>query len=181
MVAASALARVVLPVPGTSSSSRWPSESRQISASRMTSGLPTSTSPIACTTASNRPANWAASVASSTAGPEPFNACTWVPSSCMSTALIAWREPVLECRLPIPDGVGAAVPLVDGRVRLRLRAAGGVLRVPGTGGDAEQVHRVRRDDPHPGRAVGVGAPLALVLDRDAAGAGQRRLRNGGEG
>ena len=37
---ASALARLVLPTPGTSSMSRWPSASRQSSASSMTSGLP---------------------------------------------------------------------------------------------------------------------------------------------
>ena len=61
-VAASALASVVLPVPGTSSSSRCPSESRQISDSRIASGLPTSARPMASTTAVNRSANWAASV-----------------------------------------------------------------------------------------------------------------------
>ena len=38
--AASALARLVLPTPGTSSMSRWPSARRQTSASSITSGLP---------------------------------------------------------------------------------------------------------------------------------------------
>ena len=38
--AASALARLVLPTPGTSSMSRWPSETRHSSTSSITSGLP---------------------------------------------------------------------------------------------------------------------------------------------
>ena len=45
-VFASALASDVLPVPGTSSSSRWPCETRQVSASRTTWVLPTT----ACST-----------------------------------------------------------------------------------------------------------------------------------
>ena len=40
---ASALASIVLPTPGTSSMSRWPSASSTVSASRTTSGLPSIT------------------------------------------------------------------------------------------------------------------------------------------
>ena len=43
MERASALASDVLPTPGTSSTSRWPSASSVTSAMRTTSGLPTST------------------------------------------------------------------------------------------------------------------------------------------
>src|SRR5947199_10424308 len=39
-LAATALARLVLPTPGTSSTSRWPSASRQTRARRMASSLP---------------------------------------------------------------------------------------------------------------------------------------------
>ena len=40
---ASDLASMVLPTPGTSSMSRWPSASKTVRASRMTSGLPSMT------------------------------------------------------------------------------------------------------------------------------------------
>src|SRR6478609_740160 len=76
MVAANDLASVVLPVPGTSSSNRWPSDSRQISDSRIASGLPTSAWPMASTTASNAAANAAAWPASSSGEPVPSKVCT---------------------------------------------------------------------------------------------------------
>ena len=44
---ASALASMVLPTPGTSSISRWPSASSTVMASRTTSGLPSITVDIA--------------------------------------------------------------------------------------------------------------------------------------
>src|SRR6476659_5508807 len=78
MVAASALASVVLPVPGTSSSSRWPSETRQINDSLIASGLPTSARPMASVTAVKRPANATASVGSRTGTPVPSKVCTSV-------------------------------------------------------------------------------------------------------
>ena len=61
MLAASALASVVLPVPGTSSISRCPSENRQIRHSRIASDLPTSTCPMLATSELNRSANRLAS------------------------------------------------------------------------------------------------------------------------
>src|SRR6476661_2215852 len=76
MVAASALASVVLPVPGTSSSNRCPSETRQINDSLMASGLPTSARPMASVTAEKRPANRAASAGSRTGTPVPSKVCT---------------------------------------------------------------------------------------------------------
>ena len=59
---ASALASVVLPTPGTSSMSRWPSASRTTRASRTTSGLPSITRLMLA-------AMRAPSAATSTAGP----------------------------------------------------------------------------------------------------------------
>src|SRR5438477_4610445 len=57
MLAASALARLVLPTPGTSSMRRWPSATRQTRPRRMASSLPWMTSPTFSTTASKRSAN----------------------------------------------------------------------------------------------------------------------------
>src|SRR5688572_17548658 len=53
---ASALAMLVLPTPGTSSISRWPSATMQTSDSRMASSLPEMTFATLSTTASNRSA-----------------------------------------------------------------------------------------------------------------------------
>ena len=55
-----ALASDVLPVPGTSSSSRWPSASMQIRAMRTTSLLPLMNDSTFAARASNRSANQAA-------------------------------------------------------------------------------------------------------------------------
>src|SRR5574337_47210 len=53
-VTASACARVVLPTPGTSSTSRWPPASRQVNAIRIARFLPTSTSLTWASAASSR-------------------------------------------------------------------------------------------------------------------------------
>ncbi len=55
--AAIARARVVLPTPGTSSSSTWPWANIAVSASRTTSGLPSTTVPTAEARASKVAAN----------------------------------------------------------------------------------------------------------------------------
>ena len=55
--AARALARMVLPTPGTSSMSRWPSASRQVTASSMASFLPWTTVATFDVIASNKEAN----------------------------------------------------------------------------------------------------------------------------
>ena len=58
--AAMARARAVLPVPGASSSSRCPSESKQVSASRTTGALPSSAWPTLSTIFAKVSANQAA-------------------------------------------------------------------------------------------------------------------------
>ncbi len=55
--AASALARLVLPTPGTSSMSRWPSASRQMTASSIGSIFPWTTWAMLAVMASNSDAN----------------------------------------------------------------------------------------------------------------------------
>src|SRR5262245_59030186 len=54
---ATALARDVLPTPGTSSMSRWPSQNMHTSAARTTSGLPRTKDSTLRASASYRPAN----------------------------------------------------------------------------------------------------------------------------
>ncbi len=51
--AESALPRLVLPTPGTSSTSRWPPATRQVTASRMASSLPCTTRAMFATSRSN--------------------------------------------------------------------------------------------------------------------------------
>src|SRR3954469_25630853 len=59
-VAASARAREVLPVPGASSNSTWPSASMAVKVSRMTCSLPSTACPTLATSFSNVPANHSA-------------------------------------------------------------------------------------------------------------------------
>src|SRR6478752_10572488 len=198
MDAASALASVVLPVPGLFLSGTSPSENRQINDSLIASGLPTSARPIASVTAVKRSANAAASVGSRTGTPVPSKVCTGRPLFAGGNGRTAGRR----------DG-GGAVPLLVGRQippgrlgdrrggrwrrgsrwrgggwggggRGRRRGGGRRLRVARPGRPAQHVDRVGRGGPITAGAVGLGAPGARVGLIHPAGAVQRAEGNGGQ-
>src|SRR6478609_4972321 len=123
------------------------------------------------TTASNRPANWAAAGASSSGAPVVSKVCTVGPYSALRDDDVGGHERGVA----VPGIIDRSVPAVVGRGRGRRR------RVRGAGGLAFHLDRPRCRHPGPvaaGRLV--GRPLPVELPVGAAGPGQRPDRDGGQ-